>query len=82
MEENTRNPIIQGTPVDTLRNVQCVLSFLQSCTEAKDVAERMLSDDDYTGLFCILGCVMEAIAHECPRVHNAWVTARKITDTA
>ena len=72
MTASTDNPLIEDHPADTLRNVECILSFLETFAATKDIPERHLGHEDYLGLFCILRCASDAIAYELPRIKTVW----------
>jgi len=68
--ESARNPLLEDAPADTLRNVECILSFLQDCAAAEDAPRRNISGSSYTGLACILSCATHALSTEIKRIHT------------
>jgi len=70
MTTDTQNPILEDNPADTVRNVACILSFLQSYTATKKLSEQHLADQDWVGLHAIIGCAEHALTSEIERVRH------------
>lgn len=63
-----RNPIIQDNPVDTLTNIEQVITFLQDYHLSSSQPDSPQQSDSHSGLFWVLQSVNQAIEFELARL--------------